>query len=131
VRAVEAARTRIGTLAGMRRLLVLLALLLATVAAGCGSGDEEATTVTVTTTETVTETVTTPTGSGGSGGDCSAAGLSADLPDDPALPAAVADVRRQIAEAAVACDYDRLQELALEGGGGFTYSFGGETSASG
>jgi hypothetical protein len=120
---------RIGTLAGMRRF-VLLALL-ATLAAGCGSGDEEATTVTVTSTETVTETVTTSTGSGsGSGGECSAAGLSADLPDDSALPAAVADLRQQIAEAAVACDYDRLQELALQGGGGFTYSYGGETSAS-
>ena len=111
MRAAPAARTRIGTLAAMRLFLALLALLV-TVAAGCGSGDEETTTVTVTSTETVTETVTTSTGAGGgAGGECSAAGLSADLRDDSALPAAVADLRQQIAEAAVTCDFDRLQEL--------------------
>jgi hypothetical protein len=82
----------------------------------------------VTTTETVTETVTTTEDPAG-GGECSAAGLSSELPADSALPAAVADMRQRIAEAAVACDYDALQALALEGGTGFTYSYGGETSA--
>jgi hypothetical protein len=111
----------------MVRPLVVL-VILAAVVAGCGGGDEEASTVTVTTTETVTETVATTEEP--AGGECSAAGLSADLPADPALPTAVAELRQQIAEAAVACDYDRLQALALEGGTGFTYSYGGETSAS-
>jgi hypothetical protein len=112
----------------MVRLLLALAAVGA-VLAGCGGGDEEASTVTVTTTETVTETVTTTENPAG-GGECSAAGLSAQLAADSALPAAVADMRQRIAEAAVACDYDALQALALEGGGGFTYSYGGETSAS-
>ena len=83
--------------------------------------------MTVTTTETVTETVTT--GEPAGGGECSAAGLSADLPADTALPALVAEMRQQIADFAVECDYDGLQELALRGGTGFTYSYGGETSA--
>jgi hypothetical protein len=111
----------------MARLLLVLAVV-AALAAGCGGGGEEASTVTVTTSETVTETVTTTEEPAG-GGDCSAAGLSADLPDDPALPAPVAELRQRIADAAVACDYDGLQALALEGGTGFTYSYGGETSA--
>ena len=111
----------------MVRLLLVLGLF-AVAAAGCGSGGEEASTVTVTTTETVTEPVTTGEAPAG-GGDCSAAGLSAEMPADSALPRKVAETRRQIADAAVACDYDRLQALALEGGTGFTYSYGGETSA--
>jgi hypothetical protein len=111
----------------MARLLLVLAVV-AALAAGCGGGDEEASTVTVTTSETVTETVTTTEEPAG-GGDCSAAGLSADLPDDPAVPAPVAELRQRIVDAAVDCDYDALQALALEGGTGFTYSYGGETSA--
>jgi hypothetical protein len=103
---------------------VLVALL-----AGCGSdATNEAETVTVTQPETVTETVTTTSEPASPGGGCSAAGLSADLLDDPSLPAAVAETRREIAAAAVACDYDRLQAIALEKDG-FTYSYGGETSA--
>ena len=43
----------------------------------------------------------------------------------PGLPAAVSDMRRAIIDAARACDYDKLAELALAGGGAFTYSFGG------
>jgi hypothetical protein len=110
----------------MLRPLVLFAIV-AAFAAGCGGGDEEASTVTVTTTETVTETVTT--GEPAGGGECSAAGLSADLPADSALPARVADMRQEIADAAVECDFDALQALALQGETGFTYSYGGETSA--
>jgi hypothetical protein len=117
----------------MRRPSFVLGLLVALLAAGCGSGGETAAPpVTVTQTETVTTTVTTPpattTGAGAGGGTCSASGLSADLPADPALPAAVSDLRTQIAAAATACDYDRLQALALAQDG-FTYSYGGETSA--
>jgi len=116
----------------MRRPLLFLGVC-ALLAGGCGSGSEEATTVTVTTEQTVT--LTTPaapatTGeTGGTGGsDCSASALSADLPADGSLPAAVAETRQEIATAAVACDYDRLQAIALEQDG-FTYSYGGETSA--
>jgi len=113
----------------MRRPSCVLGLVVALLAAGCGSGEEQASTVTVTRTETVTQTVTTaPTEPGATGGECSASGLSVDLPTDAALPAEVATLRTQIAAAAEACDYDRLQELALEQDG-FTYSYGGETSA--
>jgi hypothetical protein len=112
----------------MRRPLLVL-VVLALLVAGCGGSNEEATTVTVTTSQTVTETVPATTApGGGSGGECSASGLSADLAADSALPAAVAETRQKVAEAAVACDYDRLQAIALEQDG-FTYSYGGETSA--
>jgi len=42
----------------------------------------------------------------------------------------VADVRKRVFDAAVACDYDTLEEIALEQGAGFTFSYGGETDAS-
>jgi hypothetical protein len=112
----------------MCRPFVVLGVFVALLA-GCGSdATNEAETVTVTQQETVTETVTATSGPASGGGDCSAAGLSADLPDDPSLPAPVAETRREIAAAAVACDYERLQAIALEQDG-FTYSYGGETSA--
>lgn len=56
---------------------------------------------------------------------CSAAGLSAPPEPQPALPAAVAATRRAIAEAATACDYGRLAELAGGGRRPFTAAFGG------
>ena len=42
----------------------------------------------------------------------------------------MADVRKRVFDAAVACDYDTLQQIALEKGAGFTFSYGGETDAS-
>ena len=42
------------------------------------------------------------------------------------LPQAVSNMRIAIIDAARACDYDKLAELALAGDGPFTYSFGGE-----
>jgi hypothetical protein len=109
---------------------LLVVALIAAFAAGCGSGDEEATTtVTVTETETVTRTVTTVPSPAAPAAGCSAAGLSPELPADADLPELVAEVREEIAAAAVACDYERLQELALEQGTGFTFSYGAETSA--
>ncbi len=56
---------------------------------------------------------------------CSASGESpAELLQDR-LPAAVTTTRGEIIEAAVACDYDGLAEIALRGDALFTYSFGG------
>jgi hypothetical protein len=112
------------------RLAFTVLVALALLAAGCGSEDADQTAapqpVTVTQTETVTETETVaeepePT--------CSTAGLRLTLPEQE-LPEPVADVRRRVFEAAVACDYDTLEEIALEKGEGFTFSYGATTDAS-
>ena len=42
----------------------------------------------------------------------------------------MADVRKRVFDAAVACDYDTLEEIALEKGAGFTFSYGGSEDAS-
>ena len=39
-------------------------------------------------------------------------------------------MRQRIFDAAIACDYDTLEEIALEQGEGFTFSYGGGTDAS-
>jgi hypothetical protein len=102
-----------------------IAAALAVVAlAGCGGSDRETTTVTVTQPVIVTFTDTAPPAETA----CSASGLRIALPDQE-LPAPVAETRRRIFEAAIACDYDALQAIALEDEPGFTYSYGGETSA--
>jgi hypothetical protein len=59
---------------------------------------------------------------------CSTAGLRLTLPEQD-LPPAVADVRKRIFDATIACDYDTLQQIALEKGEGFTYTYGPATSA--
>ena len=94
--------------------------------AGCG-GDSEPASVPqpVTVTETVTETATVPAEPEVS---CSTAGLRLTLPEQD-LPPEVADVRRRVFDAAVACDYDVLEQIALERGDGFTFSYGGGDSA--
>jgi hypothetical protein len=102
-----------------------LALLLVLALAACGGDDEEAGStqpVTVTETVTTTETVTEPEV------ECSTAGVRLTLPEQD-LPAAVADVRERVFEAAVACDYETLEEIALEQGEGFTFSYGATESA--
>jgi hypothetical protein len=106
----------------MRIVLVIAALL---VLAGCGSeGDDAAAPVTVT--DTVAETVTQPPEQPTS--ECSTSGIRLTLPEQE-LPAEVAEVRQRIFDAAVACDYDTLEEIALEKGAGFTFSYGGGDSA--
>ena len=60
---------------------------------------------------------------------CSTSGLRLTLPEQD-LPAAVMDVRKRVFEAAVACDYDTLEEIALEKGAGFTFSYGSGEDAS-
>lgn len=92
--------------------------------AGCGGGGGT-TTVAVTVTRPVTVMTFTDTAPSTA---CSTSRLRIVLPDEE-LPASVAEARRRIFEAAIACDYDSLQAIALEGEPGFTYSYGGETSA--
>ncbi len=65
-------------------------------------------------------------------GDCSASDseVSGSDWDAAAFPDAVAEMRNKIIVAAVACDYDELENLALGGREGFGFSFGGETDPS-
>lgn len=119
----------------MRLLLVLAFAALAL--AGCGSDDgdnaappatlpPEATgAFTVTEAPPTTPADTTPEGEGG----CSNSGLRLTLPEQD-LPPAVADVRQRVFNAAIACDYDTLEQIALEKGAGFTFSYGSGTDAS-
>ncbi|HUH16003.1 MAG TPA: hypothetical protein VML35_08980 [Gaiellaceae bacterium] len=111
------------------KALALIAVVLAL--AGCGSedADEAGAPGPVTVTETVTEPEpepepTEPEPEAG----CSTAGLRLTLPEQD-LPAEVAEVRQRVFDAAVACNYDTLEQIALERGEGFTFSFGGGDSA--
>jgi len=102
--------------------------------AGCGAEEETAQPVpatepaTQTETETVTQpqTVTQPPAQPRA--DCSTSTLRLTLPEED-IPAEVAEVRQRIFDAAVACDYDALEQIALEKGEGFTFSYGGGDSA--
>ena len=113
----------------MRKQLVLV-LAAALIPAGCGSddGEDAAPPVTVTETVTTTATVTEPAEPAEPEAECSTSGLRLTLPEQE-LPAAVAEVRERIFGAAVACDYETLEQIALERGEGFTYSYGGSASA--
>jgi hypothetical protein len=114
----------------MSRRLALVAVLVLALA-GCGSdGRDEAsstlpTTVTVTATETETETETVTQAPEAR---CSATVGRLTLPEQD-LPPAVADVRKRIFDAALACDYDLLQQIAVEKGEGFTFTYGPGTTA--
>ena len=99
----------------------LLALVTAVALLGAACVDSVGGTTT-TTTVAVTTTTTTQQEEA-----CSATGLAADATGGEGLPQAVADVRLAIIEAALACDYDGLAELARAGGPTFTYAFS-ETS---
>jgi hypothetical protein len=105
---------------------LVLVLVLALALVGCSSSDpdEAAAPQPVTVTETVTETETVPEPEV----QCSSAGVHATLSDQE-LPQAVAEVRKRILDAAVACDYDALEQIALEQGEGFTFSYGADTDA--
>jgi hypothetical protein len=108
------------------RVFALLVAASTSVLAACGSVEEAAAPVTVTETVTQTQTVTQPPAEPQA--DCSTSALRLTLPEQD-LPAAVADVRQRVFEAAVACDYDTLEQIALERGEGFTFSYGGGDSA--
>jgi hypothetical protein len=60
---------------------------------------------------------------------CSAAGLDEPLVAQPGLPAAVAETRQAIYDAAIACDIPALVEIASAGERDFTASFGGQDAA--
>ena len=92
----------------MRRTLPFVLVL---ALAACGSGDDRVAATTTSTTEP--------------GEACSSLVLSDNRTDDqPDLPDAVAATRAAIIDAALACDFERLEELSLAGDGTFNYSFG-------
>ena len=102
---------------------LLLALLLVLALAACGSDSENTAdpapeTVTVTQTETVEAEEPAEPEPG-----CAAAELNRVLPEED-LPQPVADVRQRVFDAALACDYEALEQIALEQGEGFTFSYG-------
>ncbi len=109
------------------RFLLAPILVLTLASAGCSSDGADVTSApqatTVTETVTVTETAAEPEAR------CSSAAVRATLSDQD-LPPPVAEVRKRIFDAAVACDYDALERIALERGEGFTFSYGGDTDAS-
>ena len=106
----------------------VLAAVLALALVGCGSDEagNDAASTTPPATVTVTETETVPADPEVA---CSTAGLRL-TPPEQELPAEVADVRKRVFDAAIACDYDTLEEIALEQGDGFTFTYGGATDAS-
>jgi hypothetical protein len=108
-----------------RRIVLLVSLAMAALLplAACdddGGGDDAPATSEAT--ATVDTVVTTATGV--PGGACSAAPLPATASVQSGLPPAVMEMRQAIIEEAVACNYDQLQTLALEGSPTFNYSFG-------
>ena len=108
------------------RLLPAIALISLALLAGCGaeSNDEAGSTL-----PSPPPTSPPPTPTAGPPPLCSASGLQLTLPDQE-LPPAVADVRKRIFDAAIVCDYDALEQIALEQGAGFTFSYGAGTDAS-
>jgi hypothetical protein len=107
---------------------IALTIVAALALAGCGAdSDEAAAPQTTTVTETAAETVATTT-TRTREVTCSTAGIRLTLPEQD-LPEAVAEVRERIFGAAVACDYDTLEQIALERGEGFTYTYGTADSA--
>jgi len=102
---------------------MLLAALVLTLAA-CGSeSDDAAAPAPATVTVTQTETTTVETEPAAPEVECSTAGLRLNLPEQE-LPEVVAEVRQRVFDAAVACDYATLEQIALEQGEGFTFSYG-------
>jgi len=103
--------------------LMLLAALALTLAA-CGSeSDDAAAPAPATVTVTQAETTTVETEPAEPEVECSTAGLRLNLPEQE-LPEPVAEVRQRVFDAAVACDYETLEQVALEQGEGFTFSYG-------
>jgi hypothetical protein len=108
------------------RLLPAVALVSLALLAGCGSerNDEAGSTL-----PPPPPTALPPTPTAVPPPPCSTAGVRLTLPEQD-LPPAVADVRKRVFDAAVACDYDTLEQIALEQGAGFTFSYGSGTDAS-
>jgi hypothetical protein len=129
-----------------RQLLLILAAVLVAASASCGddssiaadfpsdtlagsapttptapptSSHGTATVPTFLTTTTVPPTTNPPPAT------CSALGMSRELPAQTELPDAAAVTRQAIVDAAIACNWDALRDLAAASGREFVYSFGG------
>lgn len=103
---------------GMRQILLALGALML-IAAGCDRGGEVAE---FTDPPVVSPgTIASPSGPAISGA-CSAANATRDRPQQTDLPDEVAAMRTEVIEAAIDCDYEQLQTLAMGPDGAFQYS---------
>lgn len=110
-----------------RRIAVLTALTLSaalTIAVACDDDGDGGAETPTTAEATATSIAGEPTATGVPAGGCSAAPLSETPVEQAELPPAVAEMRQAIIEEAVACNFDQLQALALDGSPAFNYSFG-------
>lgn len=107
--------------------LVAVLLVLGSVGCGGSDGDGAAAPETATGAETTgpaeTSTTGTQTETVAEPATCSATDHGLTLPKQD-LPPPVAEVRERIFAAVSACDFAGLEEIALEKGEGFTFSFG-------
>lgn len=102
---------------GMRRIVGVLGALML-IAAGCARGGEVAE---FTDPPVVSPgTIASPSGPAISGA-CSAANATRDRPQQTDLPDPVASMRTLVIEAAIDCDYEQLQTLAMQPDGAFQY----------
>lgn len=115
-------RTRVRCLSVMLAVISLTAIAALT-AAGCGDGS-----VAGTSTSGASTTVTAPASSTTTTAPtCSASRENIELLHQGGLAEDVESMRAAIFEAAMSCDYEALESLALAGSGEFTFSFGGQT----
>jgi hypothetical protein len=116
----------------LRRALVLAVLVLAV--AGCGSdggGGDAGAPDTAPDAGGETTAVETLTDVAPAAPTCSAAAETGlELPEQE-LPAAVAEVRKRIFAAVIECNYEELEQIALEQGEGFTFTFGDQSGSPG
>lgn len=99
---------------GYRRISLMITVLV--VLAACGDpGSTDAI-------ESPAEETQSASPTNGEAAECSAAGLEVDVPEAPNMPAEVLSIRNEIIQAALRCDYDALQGLAMRPTGSFQYS---------
>lgn len=118
IRPVYQSSPRLRAIPSLPGRCAIALLLAATALTACGSPEDDVSAPTSPGHSTATAPPTSPPGR-----SCSASGMSAE--SRSGLPSAVARIRIEIVEAATACDYERLEELAEGGGSRFTFSFGG------
>ena len=113
-------------LSGVTALVAVLVLVvLATVSASCGNESVSSTSTSAPSTSVSAPTSSTTNSSTTTEPTCSASRLDLGLFPQQGLVSAVASARAALFDAAMSCDYEALERLALAGPGDFTFTFGG------